>query len=237
MVPRDMRRAARLVAICAALLLVGPGTGDSRNKSKRTRPVTLMTVVTPASRATVSAHPFVNVVVRLDPTADSTTFRARLGSHDITSLFGPATDTSGNQVGRRAKLPRQDIRTGRRRSNRLRLQVQSKHSGSKGRGQRQTVRIRFHAEDRPNQPPTAVLDPGSKIIIPGFSIDFDGAQSVDPESDERPYAWDLGDGGNSTDVDPSNDCESDDQPVTVRLSVSDGQDTGTATDNLNACPY
>ena len=196
-----------------------------------------MTVVTPASRATVSAHPFVNVVVRLDLTADSTTFRARLGSHDITSLFGPATDTNGNQVGLRAKLPHQDIRTGRRRSNRLRLQVQSKHSGSKGHGQRQTVRIRFHAEDRPNQPPTAVLDPGSKIIIPGFSIDFDGAQSFDPESDELTYAWDFGDGGTSTDVDPSHAYASDDQPVTVRLSVNDGQDTGTAADTLSACPY
>jgi hypothetical protein len=196
-----------------------------------------MTVVTPASRATVSAHPFVNVVVRLDPSADSTTFRARLGSHDITSLFGPATDTNGNQVGLRAKLPHQDLRTGRRRTNRLRLQVQSKHSGSKGRGQRQTVRIRFHAEDRPNQPPTAILDPGSKIIIPGFSIDFDGAQSFDPEGDELTYAWDFGDGGTSTDVDPSHTYANDDKPVTVRLAVSDGQDTGTAADALNACPY
>src|SRR4029077_19887890 len=138
---------------------------DSRNRNKKPRPGTLMTVVTPASRATVSAHPFVNVVLRLDPSADPATFRARLGSHDITSLFGPATDNNGNQVGLRAKLPHDDLRTGRRRSNRLRLLVQGKRSGSKGHGQRQIVRIRFHAEDRPNQPPTAILDPGSKIII------------------------------------------------------------------------
>ena len=196
-----------------------------------------MTVVTPASRATAPAHPFVNVVLRLDPSADPTTFRARLGSHNITSLFGPATDPNGNQVGLRAKLPHDDLRIGRRRSNRLRLQVHSKHTGSKGRGQRQIVRIRFHAEDRPNQPPTAILDPGSKIIIPGFSIDFDGAQSFDPEGDELTFAWDFGDGGTSADVDPSHTYASDDKPVTVRLAVSDGQDTGTAADTLNACPY
>jgi PKD repeat protein len=196
-----------------------------------------MTVITPASRATVSAHPFVNVVLRLDPSADPATFRARLGSHDITSLFGPATDNNGNQVGLRAKLPHDDLRTGRRRSNRLRLLVQGKRSGSKGHGQRQIVRIRFHAEDRPNQPPTAILDPGSKIIIPGFSIDFDAAQSFDPEGDELTYAWDFGDGATSTDVDPSHAYASDSNPVTVRLAVSDGQGTGSAATTLNACPY
>src|SRR5262249_55136710 len=145
--------------------------------------------------------------------------------------------SNGNQVGLRAKLPHDDLRTGRRRSNRLRLQVQSKHTGSKGHGQRQNVRIRFHAEDRPNQPPTAILDPGSKIIIPGFSIDFDAAQSFDPEGDELTYAWNFGDGATSTDVDPSHTYASDDHPVTVQLAVSDGQDTGNAATTLNACPY
>jgi PKD repeat protein len=235
MIFRYMRQAARLVAVCAALLLLGPGTGDSRNK--KPRPMTLMTVVTPASRATVPAHPFVNVVLRLDPSAEPATFRAHLGRHDVTSLFGPATDNTGNQVGLRARLPRQDLRTGRRRSNRLRLQVQGKHTGSKGHGPRQTMRIRFHVEDRPNQPPTAILDPGSKIIILGFPIEFDGAQSFDPEGDELTYAWDFGDGATSTDADPSHTYDSDDKPTTVRLSVSDGQDTGSAAATLNACPY
>src|SRR6516164_1028403 len=99
-----MRRAPRLFAVCAALLLLGPGTGDSRTRNKKPRPVSLMTVVTPASRATVPAHPFVNVVVRLDPSADLASFSARLGSHKITSLFGAATDATGNPVGVRAKL-------------------------------------------------------------------------------------------------------------------------------------
>src|SRR5262249_18206843 len=160
-----------------------------------------------------------------------------LGSHDITSLFGPATDNNGNQVGLRAKLPHDDLRTGRRRSNRLRLQVQSTHAGSKGRAQRQLVRLRFHAEDRSNQPPTAILDPGSKIIIPGFSIAFDGAQSFDPEGDELTYAWDFGTGGTAPAVDPSHIYASDDKPVNVRLAVSDGQNTGSASVTLNACPY
>src|SRR5262249_26100396 len=118
-----------------------------------------------------------------------------------------------------------------------RLVVEGKRNGSQGRVPRQIVRIRFHAEDRPNQPPTAILDPGSKIIIPGFSIDFDGAQSFDPEGDELTYAWDFGDGATSTDVDPSHAYASDNNPVTVRLAVSDGQDTGTAAATLNACPY
>src|SRR5262249_46034692 len=235
MVPQYMRRAVRLVAVCAALLVLGPAPGGSR--SKRARSVTLMTVITPASRATVSAHPFVNVVLRLDPAADPGTFRATLGSHDIGSLFKPALDSNGTQVGLRAKLPRDRLRTGRRRSNRLRMLILAKHSGSKGRAQRQIVRIRFHAEERAHQPPTAVLDPGSRIIIPGFSIDFDGSQSFDPEADELTYAWDFGDGSTSTDVSPSHVYPSDDHPVSVRLTVSDGQDTGGAAATLNACPY
>jgi PKD repeat protein len=230
-----MRRAVRLVAVCAALLLLGPTAGGSRNK--KARAVTFMTVITPASRATVSAHPFVNVVLRLDPAADPGTFRATLGSHDIGSLFEPVLNSNGAQVGLRAKLPRDRLRTGRRRSNRLRMLVQAKHSGSKGRVQRQIVRVRFHAEERPNQPPTAILDPGSRIIIPGFSIDFDGSQSFDPEADELTYAWDFGDGATSADVNPSHVYPSDDHPVTVRLTVSDGQDTGSAAATLNACPY
>jgi PKD repeat protein len=196
-----------------------------------------MTVITPASRATVSAHPFVNVVLRLDPAADPGTFRATLGSHDIGSLFEPVLDASGAQVGLRAKLPGDRLRTGRRRSNRLRMLIQAKHTGSKGRVQRQIVRVRFHAEERPNQPPTAILDPGSRIIIPGFSIDFDGSQSFDPEGDELTYAWDFGDGATSTDVSPEHVYPTDDHPVTVRLVVSDGQDTGSAAVTLNACPY
>ncbi|HMF03700.1 MAG TPA: PKD domain-containing protein, partial [Acidimicrobiia bacterium] len=107
----------------------------------------------------------------------------------------------------------------------------------KGRGQRQIVRIRFHAEDRPNQPPTAILDSESRIIIPGFSIDFDASQSFDPEGDELTYAWDFGDGGTSTDVSTSHVYPSDDRPMTVHLTVSDGQDTGTAAVTLNACPF
>src|SRR5262249_47958632 len=137
----------------------------------------------------------------------------------------------------RAKLPGDRLRTGRRRSNRLRMLIQAKHTGSKGRVQRQIVRVRFHAEERPNQPPTAILDPGSRIIIPGFSIDFDGSQSFDPEGDELTYAWDFGDGATSTDVSPEHVYPTDDHPVTVRLVVSDGQDTGSAAVTLNACPY
>lgn len=234
MVPWDMRRAVRLVAICAVMLLLGPSAGTARSRKAA---VELMTVVTPAARATVSAHPFVNIVVRLASNADPGSFRARLGSRDISSLFEPMTNTNGEQLGVRAKLPRDRIRTGRRRSNRLRLLVQIKQPRSKGRGQRQIVRIRFHAEDRPNQPPTAILDPGSRIIIPGFSIDFDASQSFDPEGDELTYAWDFGDGATSSDVSPNHVYPSDQQPMTVRLTVSDGQDAGSTAVTLNACPY
>src|SRR5262249_9088348 len=77
----------------------------------------------------------------------------------------------------------------------------------------------------------------SRIIIPGFSIDFDASQSFDPEGDELTYAWDFGDGGSSTDVSTSHVYPSDQQPITVHLTVSDGQDTGTAAVTLNACPF
>ena len=179
-VPAPIRRPFRRIAIRAATLIWSHGTwvgplawspsaplccssvpARAIHETEKPRPVTLMTVVTPASRATVSAHPFVNVVLRLDPSADPATFRARLGSHDITSLFGPTTDNNGNQVGLRAKLPHDDLRTGRRRSNRLRLQVQGKRSGIE---RARTATDRAHPlPRRGSSQPAADGDSGSRF--------------------------------------------------------------------------
>ena len=58
MVPRVMRRAA-LAAFCAALVLLAPAHARKRRASPQ-----LIQVLSPAGRATVSAHPDVNVVIR-----------------------------------------------------------------------------------------------------------------------------------------------------------------------------
>src|SRR5258706_16476535 len=79
----------------------------------------LLRVVSPAARKTVAAHPFVNIIVGFGSTpdgapADPATFRAKLGRVDITPLFRPALDASGNVVGMRAAAGPALIATGHR---------------------------------------------------------------------------------------------------------------------------
>jgi hypothetical protein len=219
-------------AVVCALLLLLLGPAEARRRPKKPQ---LLQVLTPAGRATAPAHPDVNVVVRFTTSADPATFRARLGGRDITDRFAPIVE-QGQQVGVRAKVPRDRLRIGRRRANRLRVLVRQRKGSGKGRTPRQIVRLRFRAVDVPDAPPVAVIDPESEIIFPNVPLGFSAQHSFDPELDEITYHWDFGEGSPSTELAPTHTYASADEPRTVTLTVSDGQATGTASVTLRSCP-
>ncbi len=223
-----MRRAA-LAAVCAAALLL-LGQAEARR-----RPATqLLIVLTPAGKAPAPAHPDVNVVVRFTGNADPSTFRARLAGRDITERFSPVLE-QGKQIGVRATIPRDRVRVGRRRTNRLRLLVRGR-APAKGRPARQIVRVRFRASEAQNLAPVAVIEPESEIIFPDVPLSFDGRASFDPEFDALTYYWEFGEGGPASDVAPAHVYASADVSRTVTLTVSDGQASTTASVALRACP-
>jgi hypothetical protein len=223
-----MRPAA--AAVCALLVLLGPVEARRRSKAPQ-----LLQVLTPAGRATAPAHPDVNVVVRFANGADPATFRARLGGRDITALFAPIVE-QGAQVGVRAKVARDRLRIGRRRTNRLRVLARQRKGSGTGRTPRQIVHLRFRAADVPDAPPVAVIVPETEIIFPNVALGFSARHSFDPELDELTYQWDFGEGPPSTELEPTHTYASADEPRTVTLTVSDGQATGTATVTLRSCP-
>src|SRR3989304_2272283 len=101
------RRPALLSLLCTALAapVAAAGRGGAND---------LLRVIAPLPKASVPAHPFVNVVVGFGTTkngtpADPETFRARLGRVDVTPLFRPVVER-GVVVGMRAEagpaLPR-----------------------------------------------------------------------------------------------------------------------------------
>ncbi len=229
MVPEHMRPAA-LAAVCAALLILGPADAKRRSKAPQ-----LLQVLTPAGRASAPAHPDVNIVVRFTGNADPATFRARLAGRDITDRFKPLLE-QGQQVGMRASIPRERLRLGRRRSNRLHILVRAMKGSDKGRPPRQLVHLRFRAVETANQPPVANIVPESEVIFPGVALEFDGHHSFDPELDELTYQWDLGEGAVSTDVTATHTYASADEPQTITLTVSDGQASASATVTLRSCP-
>ena len=224
-------RPGTLAAVCATLLLL-LGPVDAKRHSRAPQ---LLTILTPAGRATAPAHPDVNIVVRFVGNANPQAFRARLAGRDITELFKPVLD-QGEQVGVRASVPRERLRLGKRRSNRLHVLVREKDDGGKGRPARQIVHLRFRAIEAANQPPVANIESESEVIFPNVALGFDARHSFDPELDEITYQWDFGEGAPSTDIAPTYTYASADEPRTVTLTVSDGQATGTAKVTLRSCP-
>src|SRR5262249_51582025 len=140
------------------------------------------------------------------------------------------------QVGVRASIARDRLRIGRRRTNRLRLLVRSRASGTTGRASRQIIRLRFRATDADDRPPVAIIVPESEAIFPDLATGFDASRSFDPDSDVITYQWDFGDGVTSTDIAPQHTYASADQPRTVTLTVSDGQMSSASTLVMRSCP-
>src|SRR5262245_21755120 len=125
-----MRRAPALVLLVCAGLLATPA-GAARKK-----PNQLLRIISPSSRGRAVAHPFVNAIVRFGTgttTADPTTFRARLGGVNVTSLFQPIFE-GGAIVGMRAALGPALLNVDTHRANRLRLEVRG--TAGNGRGPR-----------------------------------------------------------------------------------------------------
>jgi PKD repeat protein len=213
-----MRRGAVLLLICAALV---PAPAAARpGKGER-----LLTIVAPATTTKVPAHPFVNVILRFsaDGQPDPTTFRARLGGVNVTSLFDPIVE-KGAVVGMRGSLGPALLVIGNRRSNRLRLEVR----GRIGKRRVHDIdRLRFAALDVADEAPVARALAARDVILPGVPQQFDASQSHDPESDSLTYLWDFGDGATSTDPRPVHTYAAAMQDVTVRLTVSDAQRNGT----------
>jgi PKD repeat protein len=230
MVPEHMRPAA-LAAVCASLLLL-LGPADAKRRSHAPQ---LLQILAPAGRASAPAHPDINIVIRFTGDVDPKTFRARLAGRDITERFTPVLD-NGNQIGVRASVPRDRIRIGRRRTNRLHVLIKANDDGRKGRTPRQIIHLRFRAVEAANQPPVANIVPESEVIFPNVALGFDAQHSFDPELDALTYLWDFGEGDTSTDIAPSHTYASADEPRTVTLTVNDGQASGTASVTLRSCP-
>jgi PKD repeat protein len=234
-----VRPVVRVVLPCwlLSVLAMVPGVATAR---RHVSTPDLIRVITPEVRATVPAHPDVNVIVRFVTGADGNTqtdapgVRARLNGHDVSSRFAPLVE-NGTQVGVRARIPRDLVRVGHR-SNRLHLSARAKQANASGRREQQVVRVRFRAEEAPNRPPRAEIVSDSLVVRPGIPVHFDASESRDPELDALEYQWDFGDGSPpSGDVAPVHTYARADTSRTVRLTVSDGQANASASITLLSC--
>src|SRR5213594_1567674 len=211
-----MHRAVALLVCCAVVL---PAPAGARTKANQ-----LLRATEPAGRAVVSAHPFVNVVLRFgsgsEGTANPASFRARLGGVNVTPLFAPFTE-NGAVVGVRAALGPALLAPGSHRANRLRAEVRGR--SPKGRPIRDVDVLRFRSVDMPDQAPVARALAGSDVLLPDVPLQLDGTGSSDPEGDALSYHWDFGDGTTSEDPKPVHVFRPSAGDVTVRLTVSDGQ--------------
>lgn len=85
-----------------------------------------------------------------------------------------------------------------------------------------------------SQPPVAILS-ADKIFGPSIlPVNFTGSNSYDPENSVLTYAWDFGDGGTSTSVNPSHNFTAPANTPTkfvVKLTVKDNMNL-TSTDSL-----
>jgi PKD repeat protein len=225
-----MRGTCFLLLLCMGL---ATPAGAARRKNND-----LLRVITPPSKATAPAHPFVNVIVRFGEAdsgaaADPSTFEARIGKVNVTQLFDPIVENDV-VVGMHGELGPATLRAPGRRQNRLRLVVRAVGSGR--RRPRDIDRLRFRTVETENQPPVAHLVPGSDVILPLIPLAFSAGQSHDPEQDRLTYHWDFGDGGVSDEVQPTHTFDATATDVTVMLTVSDGQLTSTDQVTLFACP-
>jgi hypothetical protein len=219
---------------CCLVLLASAADAGRRDDQ-------LLRVLTPVKRATVSAHPFVNVEVRFGLAGDSrpadpSTFRARIGAADITESFTDVVE-GGAVTGRHGTIDRALLKLGGRRVNRLRLKIRSVPLAGRAGARRDADKIRFRVVDAENQPPEARLL-GPNLIVPDTALPFDAATSTDAESDRLAYAWDFDDDGvtDSTEATTTHVFPVGTGETTVRVTVSDGQASSTVEKTLPASP-
>ncbi|TMA63129.1 MAG: PKD domain-containing protein [Deltaproteobacteria bacterium] len=225
-----MSRLTALVLVLLAGLLPAPA-GARRNRHND-----LIRVTSPPVRGTALAHPFVNVIVFFDSRADPQTFRARLGRTDVTSRFVGIAGADGTP-GKQAAIEPSLLRVGRA-VNHLRLEVRGLPIPTKrGRAKRlrDIDRVRFRAVPAPDQPPVAQLS-GPDIVFPGIPVQFSARGSADPDLDLLTFHWDFGDGTTSDDRNPTRVFADTAADLTVRLTVSDGQQAVSSEKTLFACP-
>lgn len=210
-------------------------------KAKRLKN-TLLSVPEPHPGRPANAHPFVNAIVLFGKLAngvpaDPNTFKAKFGRDDITNNFVPTYDDHGVQTGVRARLDASRIRLGRRPRNTLRLSILATRATKKSPRIRDIDRVRFGAVEGPNQICTAQAGADTEVIVPGVPVQFTGSKGTsDPDKDEITYSWNFGDGTTSTDPDPQHTYPEMLGSVRATLSVTDGQDTCTASVDLQAIP-
>jgi hypothetical protein len=212
--------------LLVALLLLATTHADAARQ--RGAGEELIRVVSPTSKAVASAHPHVNVLVTFGSAkdgsaADPSTFRAKLNGLDVTRDFTPVT-TSGVQTGLRASLPQAMLRLTASPRNRLRLSIQAVRQKGGGKRMRDVDRVRFGANDTPNQAPVVTLAADRDIVAVGTPIAFDASGSHDPDFDELEYAWTFSDGGTATGPTVTHAFTSVGDEATATVSVSDGID-------------
>ena len=232
------RRIGRLVA---AFVVLVPALAAARQPAKVDRDG-LLQLQTPNSGQPAAAHPFVNVIVRFGTTstnapADPASFRVKLGSRTITTLFADDIQ-DGQLVGKRARLPADllQLKSGK---NVLKLRVRS-IAQDDGTGTRRSYRdgdrVKFRAAAKPNTAPVAAAAASATVIAVDTPITFAAAGSHDDDQDELTFQWNFGDGSTATGKQTSHRFDATDEPRTVTLSVSDGQATTTQTLTLRPPP-
>lgn len=222
--------------VLAVLAVAATTSGEAR--VRRVGRNALVGISAPTSGGPASAHPFVNVRVHFGKTsngiaADPETFRAYLGSKEITTLFEDFVE-NGRAAKRAAVLPPL-LKVGPGRVNRLRIMVRTVPVGTRRRRLRDVDRLRFRAEEGPDRPPVAalaLLSPGSEVILPNIPVGFDGTASFDPDSDRLTYLWDFGDDKPSTEPRPVHVFDEGSGDRTIRLTVTETDGQLTATDQI-----
>src|SRR5438094_875489 len=96
-------------------------------------------------------------------------------------------------------------------------------------------RVRCPAVPASDQPPVAQLS-GPDIVFPGIPVQFSARGSADPDLDLLTFHWDFGDGSTSDDRNPTHVFADTAADLTVRLTVSDGQQAVSSEKTLFACP-
>jgi hypothetical protein len=235
-----------VLALCTAGVVTLSPPADAGTR-RRVRTEDLLSITTPTPDGVTSAHPWINIAVRLGMTsegvaADPATFRARLGQCNVTSLFEDIVE--GGEPHKRARLApelhrRCGVKLGGERTSRLKLKV--KAMGDTRRRPGDVDRLRFGVVESVNQAPVPQFTASPGVIgfdCPGLGassmappvvgaettavrVTFSASPSQDPDGDWLTYDWDFGDGATGSGETVTHDYTTTDS-VSVTLRVTDG---------------